>query len=62
MEIVHYRKKENHENSPFRITYGDKDSASTLQKLEKTLLMQMGNVLSIIHGGEYQKRRSNASA
>ncbi len=62
MEIVHIKKNENNENAPFSISYGDRVSDPTLLNLEKTLLTQMGNILSIIRGGEYKKRKSHVSA
>ncbi len=62
MEIVHNLKSNRNENSPFSVTFGDKASDHTLQSLEKNLLKQMGNVLSIVHGGAGRSRRTHVSA
>lgn len=62
MEIVHKTFKENETSSPFSISYGEKKTPNSLQKLEKSLLDQMSSVFSIIHGGEYKKRSRHISA
>jgi len=62
MEIVHNQKKERSANPVFSLTYGERKADQVLQKIEKNLLDQMGSVFSIIHGGEYRKRRNHLSA
>ncbi len=58
MEIVHNSQNVTAEVSPFSVTYGTRSPESVLQNMEKNLLNQMGNVFSIIHGGEFKKRRT----
>jgi hypothetical protein len=62
MEIVHNQKKERVVNPAFSLTYGERKADQVLQKIEKNLLDQMGSVFSIVHGGEYRKRRNHLSA
>lgn len=62
MEIVHNNQKKNEENVAFSVSYGSKPAETVLENMEKSLLNQMGNVFSIIHGGVSKKRRNNAFA
>ncbi len=62
MEIVHNQKKERNDKVAFSLSYGERKADQVLQKIEKNLLDQMGTVFSIVHGGEYRRRRNHLSA
>lgn len=62
MEIIHNTYAPPRSKHTMNVLYGDRKSENVLQSNDRELLEQMHQAMSVVHGGEYKRRRNPLSA
>jgi len=62
MEIIYNRNSTVSAKHSLSLVFGERKESAVLQHTEKELLEQMNQVMSVVYGGEFKKRRQPISA
>ncbi len=62
MEVIYNRNSSESGPKKLNVILGDRKDSAILPDHEKSLLEQMNQVMSVIHGGESKRRRQPISA
>ncbi|HRH66720.1 MAG TPA: hypothetical protein PLU53_10525 [Bacteroidia bacterium] len=62
MEIIHNRLSNVSAKQSLNVIFGERKESAVLEDNEKSLLEQMNQVMSVVHGGAYKRRHQPISA